>query len=77
MAYSVHNYKTKKQLKEAVQAYLNNPQQNPPVRAYQPGGIASPDLPDGNHCIEGPHYPEPHKWYATCTVKNGIITKVR
>lgn len=32
---------------------------------------------NGTDCVEGPWYPEPLSWYATVTVENGVITKVR
>lgn len=62
------NFKTKKQLKEAVAAGKS-------ISYYQPAGIG--DVPkEGTIFVEGPHYPEPHKWYAKCTVKEGKIVKV-
>jgi len=92
MAYSRINFPSKKKLKEAVVAraayekrrdslaaganspeLVDVPEQ---VYAYQPGSFG-PDLSDGEHCIEGPHYPKPHRWYATAVVKNGIIKSVR
>ncbi|MGI0076126.1 MAG: hypothetical protein ACREAU_01820 [Nitrosopumilaceae archaeon] len=27
--------------------------------------------------LEGPHYPKPHKWYATGTMVNGKLVKVK
>ena len=71
MAYTLENFKTKKALREAVQ------QNDVPV--YQPGPFG-PVVADGTACVEGPHYPQPHKWYAAVVVKNGKIqkgTKVR
>lgn len=64
--YSVHNYRTKKALKEAVA--------QGPVPAFQPGGMFPLD--DGRQSCEGPHYPEPHRWYATVMVEDGQIVKV-
>jgi len=61
------NFKTKKDLKEAIAAGHD-------VEYYQPGLGATPM--NGTMVVEGPHYPEPHKWYAKCTVVNGKITKV-
>lgn len=66
--YATQNFKTKKALKEAVAAG--------PVACFQPGPFG-PDVKDGVHCCEGPHYPEPHRWYATVTVLNGNIVKVK
>ena len=65
--YANTNYRTKKELKQAVKTG--------PVGCHQPGPFG-PDVRDGQHCCEGPHYPQPHKWYATVLVVNGQITKV-
>ena len=73
--YTVKNFRTKKELKTAVDNY--NKDQAPPVRYFQPGPFGGNEAKDGTFCCEGPHYPEPHKWYATCTAKNGIIIKVK
>jgi hypothetical protein len=64
--YTVTNYKTKKAFKEAVAAG--------DVPVFQPGPFG-PNARDGACCIEGPHYPEPHKWYAAVTVRNGVVPK--
>ena len=68
MAYTDFNYKTKKALKEDFKAGKQ-------IRVYQPGPFG-PKVADGQTCLEGPHYPEAHKWYATATIKDGVITKV-
>lgn len=71
--YTDKNFKTKKALKEAVKA-------GEKVTYYQPGpfsfvmGVAPEN---GSFCVEGPHYPEPHKWYATCVAKDGVIVNVK
>lgn len=31
----------------------------------------------GDCVVEGPHYPEPHKWYAGVTLCNGNVVDVR
>jgi hypothetical protein len=67
--YTEHNFKTKKQLREAVAAGKQ-------VRCYQPGGIF-PCPENGHITLEGPHYPAPHTWYAQAELKNGVIMKVR
>jgi len=66
--YTTHNFRTKKQLKEAVAAGQN-------VTIYAPGLGQPKD--NGTEFVEGPHYPEPHRWYAEVIVKDGIITKVK
>ena len=67
MAYVEPNYRTKKELKQAVAAGKN-------VRVFSPGPFGC-NL-NGNEFIEGPHYPEPHKWYAQVQVVEGKVVKV-
>ena len=67
--YTTTNYKTKKALKEAVAAGVA-------VRYFQPGPFGGNEPSDGSFCCEGPHYPQPHKWYAQCIAKDGLIVKV-
>ena len=66
--YAEINFKTKKALKEAVASGQK-------IRAFQPGPF--PGKTDGTACVEGPHYPEPHRWYASVELVNGVITKVK
>ena len=68
--YTTRNFKTKKALKEAI---ANGEQ----VRVYQPGPFGGNEPTDGTVTLEGPHYPEPHRWYATATLTNGLITNVK
>jgi len=65
--YTETNFKTKKQLKEAVAAGRK-------IGVYSPGPFPCPQ--NGQVALEGPHYPEPHKWYATATIKDGYVIKV-
>ena len=65
--YATQNFKTKKALKEAVKSG--------PVPCFQPGPFGR-DCADGTDCCEGPHYPEPHRWYARDEIKNNPIIKV-
>jgi hypothetical protein len=67
MAYTTINFQSKKALKEAVAA-------GKAVGVYAPGLGTVPD--NGVCTIEGPHYPQPHKWCAKVTLVNGVITKV-
>lgn len=69
MAYTVTNFKTKKALKEAVQA-------GKAVEVYQPGPFG-PAVRDGKVALEGPHYPEPHRWYAEAVIKNSLVISVK
>ncbi|MCR4330241.1 MAG: hypothetical protein NUV65_06895 [Candidatus Roizmanbacteria bacterium] len=67
--YTVTNYPTKKALIADVKAGKE-------VRVYQPGPWG-PDVQDGKGCIEGPHYPKPHKWYAEAVIKDGRVVKAK
>lgn len=67
--YTETNYRTKKALKAAVKAGER-------VTVYQPGGLF-PSQTDGRVCIEGPHYPKPHMWYATAIIKDSVIVTVK
>lgn len=73
--YTDRNFKTKKALKEAVAAF--NAGEGPGVTYYQPGPFGGSEPDNGTFCVEGPHYPEPHRWYASCTAKDGVIVKVK
>jgi len=68
MAYCETNYQTKKQLREALK-------RNETVRVYQPGPFG-PNVADGTCYLEGPHYPKPHKWYASVVVQDNQIIKL-
>lgn len=69
MPYTEINFKTKKALKAAVA-------EGGQIRVYQPGPFASSMPATGQVALEGPHYPEPHRWYASATIENFIIKKV-
>lgn len=62
------NFKSKKALKEAVA-------RGERVTCFQPGLGTVPE--NGYGAVEGPHYPEPHRWYAEVTIQNGIVVKVK
>jgi hypothetical protein len=71
--YSTINFPSKKALKEAVT-------QGRKVTIFQPNDMvgnpkAAPDY-TGSACLEGPHYPKAHSWYATVQVTQGVVTKV-
>lgn len=72
--YTQQNFKTKKALKEALA-------QGKEIRIFQPGGLFNPPeispTYTGTACLEGPHYPAPHTWYASATLTNGVITKIK
>lgn len=68
MSYTTTNFKTKKALKQAIA-------EGKEVRVYEPG------LQIGEHhgevFLEGPWYPEPHRWYAKAKVESGRIVSVK
>jgi hypothetical protein len=69
MPYTVRNFRTGKQVKEAIAA-------GETVEVYQPGPFG-PEVKDGWCCLEGPHYPEPHRWYIGVIVKDGVAVAVQ
>ena len=68
--YTVENFKTKKALKEAIAVGKR-------VGYWQPGPFGGNEPKNGTIYLEGPHYPEAHKWYASATVKDGAIVSVK
>ena len=66
--YTTINFKTKKALKDAVAA-------GKVVTIYAPG-LGEPKQ-DGTEFLEGPHYPEAHRWYAQATLKDGKVIAVK
>lgn len=65
--YTVINFATKRQLIEAVK-------RGEEVLIFAPG-LGEPKR-NGTEFISGPHFPEPHKWYATVKMKDGLVIKV-
>jgi hypothetical protein len=83
MAYVDPNFKTKKALKEAIAALNSGPigerREHPIITVYQPNGdLTGAQIPDnGTVYLEGPHYPQPHTWYAQGTMKDGKLVKIK
>lgn len=71
MAYVNPNFTTKKQLKSA----LADPQAAANIMVFEPGIGHVPA--NGKVSLEGPHYPQPHTWYAEGTMKDGKLVKVK
>ena len=68
MSYTTVNFPTKKSLKAAVAT-------GEPVTVQRE--LMSGQLPTGRVYLEGPHYPQPHTWYAAAIVNEyGVVTKV-
>lgn len=66
--YTKRNFKTKKALKEAIK-------NGEKIECFSPGIFPCPT--DGTITLEGPHYPEPHRWYAVAVIENGILRSVK
>lgn len=79
MAYTEINFKTKKALKSYVIDYHAPGAANKvqPVRCYQPGLGLDLNNFTGRVCLEGPHYPAVHTWYAEAELKDGIVVRVK
>lgn len=65
--YTAKNYKTKKAMVADIDAGVS-------VRVYQPGPF--PGTVNGVDCLEGPHYPEPHRWYARVFIVDGCAIRL-
>lgn len=68
MTYTNIDFKTKKELKDAVV-------KGEKITIYNPGLGTAPT--NGTAYLEGPHYPKPHTWYAVAEIKDSIIIKVK
>jgi len=66
--YTEKNYKSKKEL---VTAFASGRI----IGVFQPGPFGSGPI-NGQECIEGPHYPEPHRFYVTVTCKDSVIVAI-
>ena len=73
MAYTRINFRTKKELKEALAS-------GKIIEVFQPNAALfgrSEEINSGKVYLEGPHYPEAHKWYAQGLVENGRLISVK
>ena len=68
--YTDINFKSKKQLKDAIAAGKK-------ITFFQPGPFGGSEKSDGTIYLEGPHYPAAHTWYAQAIVKDGYVVKVK
>ena len=68
--YASINFRTKKAFREAVKAGQR-------ITTYQPGPFGGNEPANGRVAVEGPWYPEPHRWYATATLAEGVVVKVQ
>ena len=68
--YTTRNFKTKKALRTALAAGEH-------ITYFQPGPFGGNEPRDGIIYLEGPHYPEAHRWYARAEVRDGVVIKVK
>jgi len=45
------------------------------VRLYPYGPFDKP-VENGSASVEGPWYPQPHRWWGTAMVANGLVVKI-
>lgn len=69
MSYVNPNYKSKKEFIVAVKAGEQH-------KTYNPSGMF-PTTCNGSDVVEGPHYPKPHRWYASVQVRDGIVVSAK
>jgi len=68
-AYLYPNLKSKKAFKEAIKAgQCITAQENIPWGTKR--------IENGKCTFEGPHYPEPHKFYGQVVVESGVVVKI-
>ena len=65
--YTEKNYQTKKGLRSDVAAGVK-------VKIFSPRPFPAPT--EGWTTVEGPQYPQPHRWYARVFLEHGIIVKI-
>jgi hypothetical protein len=68
--YTTYNFKSKKELKDALARGVR-------IGVFQPGPFGSDDPINGTVALEGPHYPAPHRWYASAVVENSVVVKIK
>lgn len=70
MSYTIKNFKTKKELKQAIK-------DGEEIRCYNPGLGGDLSNFTGTVYLEGPHYPKPHSWYAVGKMEGGVLKGVK
>ena len=68
MAYVDPNFPSEKAFLAAIKAGER-------LAVYSQGPF--PVTQNGRVSIEGPHYPQPHTWYASATVADGIVVSAK
>lgn len=71
MAYVTGNPKSKAELRRRIAA-------GEAFKVFQPGPRGNEFIECGTCTVEGPHYPEPHRWYGIVKVNAaGLIESVK
>ena len=68
--YLVPNFKSKTAARKAIAA-------GDRVTIVQVGPFGGNEPSEGSVAIEGPHYPEPHRFYGTATLKDGLVVSLK
>lgn len=77
MAYTVLNFKTKKDLRQVVANYhefIDSDKPHNAIKCYQPGLGSDLSNFTGKVSLEGPH--EWITWYAQAELRDGVVVKV-
>ena len=69
-AYLYPNLKSKKAYKEAIKKGME-------IIAMENTPFGQKDIKDGEVTFEGPHFPEPHRFYGIAVVKNGLVVSIK
>ncbi len=69
MAYVSKNFTSKKEFIASIKAGEKH-------YTYNPSGMFE-TVKNGSDVVEGPHYPKPHRWYASVVVKDGCVISVK
>lgn len=68
--YTSINFKSKADVKRALA-------EGKKLTVYQPNDFFGANTQEGKVYLEGPHYPQPHKWYAEIWLENGYIVRIK
>lgn len=70
MSYTTLNYKSKAAVKRDLARGVT-------ITCYNPGIGGDLSNYTGTVSLEGPHYPEPHRWYGQGEMKDGRLIKIK
>lgn len=70
MSYTEYNYKTKKKIQDDIK-------EGKKIYCFNPGIGGNLSHYTGSVYLEGPHFPEPHKWYGAGKLVNGVLISIK